>query len=200
MVRMPWAIYAWPGLPQLWRNGQWQGLVAAVGFGVLLNLLLLASFVWVELISSGWLRAGWLLAGLVWFSAAGWSMWHGWGVAPRRVQSADAMFREALGEYLQGNWFEAEQILGRLLELRPRDVEGRLLLATLLRHNGRLKEALDQLARLELLSDARLWKQEIDVERQAIAAADEARTEAAANQAENQPEQPLAPYAVEANG
>ncbi len=200
MVRMPWAIYAWPGLVQLWRNGQWQGLAAAVGFGVLLNLLLLASFVWVELISPPWLKAGWLLAGLVWFSAAGWSMWHGWGVAPRQVQSADAMFRAALGEYLQGNWFEAEQILGRLLELRPRDVEGRLLLATLLRHNGRLKEALDQLARLDLLSDARIWKQEIEVERQAIAAADEARTEAAANPAENQPEQPLAPYAVEANG
>ena len=184
---MPWAIYAWPGLPQLWRCGQWQGLAAAVGFGVLLNLLLMASFVWVELLSPPWLKAGWLLAGLVWFSAAGWSMWHGWGVAPRRVQSAEAMFREALSEYLRGNWFEAEQILGRLLELRPRDVEGRLLLATLLRHNGRFKEALDQLARLELLSDARVWKQEIDVERRAIAVADEMR-----KQAEIQPEQPQA--------
>jgi hypothetical protein len=193
---MPWAIYAWPGLPQLWRQGQWQGLAAAVGFGVLLNLLLLASFVWVELLSSGWLRAGWLLALLVWSGAAGWSMWHGWGIAPRQVQSADAMFRTALGEYLQGNWFEAEQILGRLLELRPRDAEGRLMLATLLRHNGRLKEALDQLARLELLSDARNWKQEIDTERQAIAAACEnQRLEAeqhTAKQLENQSQQPQA--------
>lgn len=190
MVRMPWAIYAWPGLPQLWRQGLWQGLAAAVGFGVLLNLLLLASFVWVELLSSGWLKAGWLLAAGIWAGAAGWSLWHGWGVVPRRIQSADAMFRDALGEYLQGNWFEAEQLLGRLLELRPRDAEGRLLLATLMRHAGRLQEAADQLARLELLSDARIWKHEIDAERQAIAAGRE--TQKYETQTENQPEQPQA--------
>ncbi len=182
MVRMPWAIYAWPGLLQLWRHGQWQGLAVAVGFGVLLNLLLLASFVWVELLSPGWLKAGWLFATLFWMGAVGRSLWHGWGVAPRQAQSADGMFREALGEYLQGNWFEAEQILGRLLELRPRDAEGRLMLATLQRHNGRLKEAVDQLARLELLTDARIWSREISVERRLIAEAIEA------NQAETQSE------------
>jgi hypothetical protein len=193
---MPWAIYAWPGLAQLWRYGQWQGLAAAVGFGVLLNLLLMASFVWVELVAPLWLKMGWLLAGMVWTGAAGWSIWHGWGVTPRQVQSADAMFRTALGEYLQGNWFEAEQILGQLLELRPRDVEGRLMLATLLRHNHRLQEALDQLARVELLSDARFWKQEIEVERRMIAAAYEGKeldaVEPASKQAQIQTDQPQA--------
>jgi cytochrome c-type biogenesis protein CcmH/NrfG len=106
------------------------------------------------------------------------------------------MFRTALGEYLQGNWFEAEQILGQLLELRPRDVEGRLMLATLLRHNHRLQEALDQLARVELLSDARFWKQEIEVERRMIAAAYEGKeldaVEPASKQAQIQADQPQA--------
>ena len=69
--------------------------------------------------------------------------------------STEVLFREALSEYLQGSWFEAETILGRLLHLYPRDVEARLLLATLLRHTRRYQEALDQLDRLERLRDAR---------------------------------------------
>ena len=169
MVRMPWATYLWPGLPQLWRQGLWWGLALAVGFGVLLNLLVMASFVWVELLGPGTLKFAWLAMSVLWLGSAVASVWHSWGVVPRVTGSAEAMFRVALSEYLKGNWFEAERTLGRLLELRPRDVEARLLLATLLRHNVRLTEALEQLARLELLEDARRWAREIEVEREAIA-------------------------------
>jgi hypothetical protein len=168
MVRMPWVTYLWPGLPQLWRQGLWVGLALAVGFGVLLNGLLMASLVWVELLSPGMLRAGWLVTGGIWLASAVTSAWYGWGVAPRRAHSVEAMFREAQSEYLQGKWFEAEQILGRLLEIQPRDVEARLMLATLLKHNGRLSEAAEQLRRLELLQDARTWALEIEVEKQTI--------------------------------
>ena len=169
MVRMPWATYLWPGLPQLWRQGLWWGLALAVGFGILLNLLVMASFVWVELLGPVSLKLAWLAMSVLWLGSAAASVWHSWGVVPRVLGSAEAMFRTALSEYLKGNWFEAERTLGRLLEVRPRDVEARLLLATLLRHNGRLNEALEQLARLELLEDARRWAREIEVERQAIA-------------------------------
>jgi tetratricopeptide (TPR) repeat protein len=166
---MPWVTYLWPGLPQLWRQGLWIGLTWAVGFGLLLNGLLMASLVWVELLSPGMLRAGWLVTGGIWLASVVTSAWYGWGVAPRRAHSAEAMFREAQSEYLQGKWFEAEQILGQLLEIQPRDVEARLMLATLLKHNGRLNEAAEQLRRLELLQDARTWALEIEVEKQAIA-------------------------------
>lgn len=179
MVRMPWVTYLWPGLPQLWRHGAWGGLAFAVGFGLLLNGLLMASFVWVELLSPGMLRAGWFVATVVWLGAAATSAWYGWGVAPRRATTAEAMFREALGEYLQGKWFEAERILGRLLDTQPRDVEARLMLATLLRHCGRYGEAAEQLARLELLQDARTWAREIGVEKRAIAEAIDAIQQAA---------------------
>ena len=64
--------------------------------------------------------------------------------------------------------FEAERLLGEILQLRPRDAEARLMLATLLRHNRRYGEALEQLSRLELLEDARTWRREIHVERQSI--------------------------------
>lgn len=44
--RLHWAAYLWPGLPHLWNQGSWAGLVLAVGFTILLNTLILAIFVW----------------------------------------------------------------------------------------------------------------------------------------------------------
>jgi len=169
MVRMPWATYLWPGLPQLWRQGLWTGLALAVGFGMLLNVALLASFVWLELLGPVTLRLVWLAVGCLWVVSAAATAWHGWGVAPRLAVSAEAMFREALGEYLRENWFEAEQRLLKLLEAHPRDAEARLLLATLLRHTERYAEAALQLGRLELLKDAQRWTLEMNVEKQLLA-------------------------------
>ncbi len=173
MVRMPWMTCLWPGLPQLWHLGTWWGLALAVGFAVALNVLVLASFVWVEWFNPGFLRLAWGCLGLVWFSSAVLSAWFGVGLSPRKAATAEAMFREALNEYLKENWFEAERILAGLLQAHPRDVEGRLLLATLLRHNRRYEAALEQLTRLELLRDAQTWAREIAVERQWIAEARE---------------------------
>ncbi len=170
MVRMPWATYLWPGLPQLWQRGLGLGLALAVGFAVLLNVLLLASFVWVELLSPGFLRLAWLALAAIWLASAAMSAWYGRGMTPRKAVSVEAMFTQALSEYLQGNWFEAERILGRLLHMHPRDVEARLMLATLLRHNERYGEASEQLSRLELLTGAANWQREIAVEKQWIAA------------------------------
>lgn len=170
MRRMPWATYLWPGLPQLWFSGFWSGLVLATGFAVLLNLMLLASFVWAELLNPLDLRLGWLAIGALWGCSAIMSVWFGRrGLVSRGATSAEVLFREAMSEYLLGSWFEAESILSRLLHLHPRDVEGRLLLATLLRHTRRYEEAVDQLNRLELLRDANPWAQEIAAERRWIA-------------------------------
>ena len=170
MRRMPWATYLWPGLPHLWSWGLGSGLVLATGFAALLNLLILASFVWVELLSPLHLRLGWLALGSLWAGSAILSVWYGRrGPLPHGATSAEGLFREALSEYLQGSWFEAETILGRLLHLHPRDVEARLLLATLLRHTRRYQEALDQLHRLERLRDVDPWAWEIAAEKRWIA-------------------------------
>jgi tetratricopeptide (TPR) repeat protein len=171
MVRMPWIPYLWPGLPQLWYGGLWSGLALAVGSAVLLNVLLLATFVWVELLSPSYLRYAWLGTGALWIGAAATSAWFGWGGLSGRTTSAEGMFREALHEYLKGNWFETERLLGQLLHSYPRDVEARLMLATLLRHTGRYPEALDHLGRLELLQSASLWAMEIAAEKAWIAEA-----------------------------
>ena len=127
-------------------------MILAAGFAVLVDLLLLSSFVWVELLRPLDLLLGWMAAGALWGGSAIVSI-------SRRRPAAEAgptdlLFRQALTEYLQGSWFEAEAILGRLLRLSPRDAEGRLLLATVLGRAKRHDEALDQLDRLERLRDA----------------------------------------------
>ena len=169
MSRMPRLAYVWPGLPQLWHAGFWWGLVLAAGFAVLVDLLLVASFVWVELFGPLDLRLGWLAAGSLWGASAILSI--GFHPRERDTASADLLFREALNEYLQGNWFEAETVLARLMKSAPRDVEARLLLATLLRRTGRHDLALEQLDRLERLRDAVKWTREIARERQDTALA-----------------------------
>jgi Tetratricopeptide repeat len=168
MVRMPWVTYLWPGLPQLWYGGLWRGLALAVGFAALLDGLLLASFVWVELLSPRHLRLAWLASGGAWIVLSAASAWYARAMSERRASGSEAMFREAMSEYLKGSWFEAERILGRLLHLHPRDVEARLMLATLMRHTERYAEARDHLARLELLRDAGRWAGEIASEKRLL--------------------------------
>ena len=102
-------------------------------------------------------------------------------VVTEEAVSTEGLFREALSEYLQRSWFEAERILVRLLHLYPRDVEARLLLATLLRHTRRYQEGLDQLTRLELLRDAERWALEIASEKYWIAEAKAGRLPDAAD-------------------
>lgn len=170
MGRMSWATYLWPGLTQLWHGGSVAGLALAGGFAVLVNLLLLCSFVWEQLLSPWHVGLGWAAIGMVWMASAVVTAWQGRRAAPlAEVASAEGLFREALGEYLQKSWFEAERILGDLLRLCPRDVEARLLLATLLRRTGRSREALDELGRIELVRDAEKWSWEIAAERQLLA-------------------------------
>lgn len=172
MRKMPWTTYLWPGLPQLWYWGFSSGLALAALSAALLNMLLLASLVWVEWLGPWQLRLGWTATGLLWIGSAGMSAWRGRGnPTPPQPACAEGLFRRALSEYLQGSWFEAEALLGQLLHVHPRDAEARLLLATLLRRTGRPQEALVQLSRLELLRDSEKWSLEIESERERLAAA-----------------------------
>jgi hypothetical protein len=165
MRRMAWTRYLWPGLPQLWGEGAWSGLALAAGSAVLLNLLLLSTFVWFELLGESLLTFGWLAAASVWLVSGVLACWSDRQRRDRqKAHSTEDLFRQALGEYLKGNWFEAETILGRLLRHDPRDLEARLMLASLLRHTRRLPEARQQLLRLERLEGAEKWRTEIGAE------------------------------------
>jgi hypothetical protein len=169
MRMLRYATYLWPGLPQLWFEGAWSGLVLAFGFGVLVNFLLLASLIWVELIAPTVLGLSWLAIGLIWAGSGIFVAWTG-GLrdSSAAAQARDDLFRSALGEYLKGAWFEAETLLGRLVAQDNRDVDARLMLASLLRHTRRPLEARRQLDELDRLEKAEKWRFEIDRERQLL--------------------------------
>jgi hypothetical protein len=164
-----WATYLWPGLPQLWFDGAWSGLALSVGFSLLLNLLLVASLVCEELLEPAVLRFGWLALGLAWASSL---VLMGWGEKSRTIQqqspTQEDLFRRALTEYLRGAWFEAESLCGQVVANHPRDVDARLMLATLLRRTKRYADAQIQLAQLERIESASKWQAEIELEKRLL--------------------------------
>ncbi len=181
MRRMPWAVYLWPGLPQLWVGGSWRALLVAVGAAILLNGALLAGFGWSELITADLRRVLGAVAGFVWCASAVFSVAQGRRLrGVRHPNSAEETFVEALDYYLLGDYFRAERVLSSLLQKNVRDLDARLMLATLLRRTGRLDEAAGHLDRLTKFEGVEKWDLEIRRERDLLAEAssrNEDRTE-----------------------
>jgi hypothetical protein len=164
-----WIAVLWPGLPQLWLRGDWSSLLLAVGFSALLNLAVVATWGWTELLTWPLLSVAW--AGVVLF----WLVSLVSGVAQiaslTRLSSAEMdtdLFRDAQGEYLRGNWFEAELVLNKLLEHNPQDADAQFMLAAVARRTGQRQEAVDRLRRLETLAQAGKWRAEIARESQSL--------------------------------
>lgn len=173
MGRMPRATYLWPGLPQVCDRGSWAALGLAVGFTLLLNLVLVGTLLWSDFLPVGARTLMWALTGLVWVGSAVYSrFWDGGHAGPGPSDRPGDAYPEAQELYLKGNWFEAERILAKLLKRNPRDLESRLMLATLLRHTGRRDEAARQLDRLERFEGSSKWVLEISRERQRLHAAE----------------------------
>ncbi len=169
MGRMRWTAYLWPGLPQLRVRGDGSALALAVGTACLLNLALLSTFVWTELLAAD-LRTGlWVAVGGSWGVAAALSALAARRNGPRQERSSGDEFTEALGYYLKGDWLGAQRTLAGLLRHNADDVEARLMLATLLRHTDRVPEAHEQLDRLSRTEGAESWKLEIRRERELLA-------------------------------
>ena len=166
---MPWATRTWPGLPQIWRLGSWLGLVQAVGFAIVVNLAVLGSFYWTELLPNGLLRLVWAAIGIFWVGSTVFSRQSN---THRELElessNEEESFGEAVEHYLGGNWYEAQRVLGNLLRRNPRDIEAGLMWATVLRHAGRTREALEQLAQLERFDGHQKWVMEISHERELL--------------------------------
>jgi hypothetical protein len=164
MLQGRWLTCLWPGLAELWLAGCWSSLFQAIGFAILLNGALATTLVWTELVSAEVRFAGWTAIATLWLMG----IWTAWRTTLARREPDGDLFSRALSEYLQGNWFAAEALLERLVTADVRDIEARLLLATLLRRTGRESEAgtaLDQLARRQ---GAEKWELEIRREKALI--------------------------------
>lgn len=160
MARMPWGVYLWPGLPQLWKYGAWAHLATTAGFAILLNVAILGTFLWTELLSPGVRTSVWLAVVVGWTGSAVFSLrW----IRNQEDETGptDDRYREAQDHYLKGNWFEAERLLVGQLRRNPRDLDCRLMLATLLRHVRRFDEAAWHLDRLQRLEGSEKWSLEI---------------------------------------
>lgn len=165
MGQVHWALRLWPGLAPLWQRGAFSGLVLALVFSALLNLTIATTWIWTEAVTTNvrWMAWGAVLAiwgGSAW-AAAGWGRAEG----PRSGPTSGALFQTAVSEYLQGNWLEAERVLRQLLQRNTRDLEARLLLATLYRHTERMSEASAELDRLATFDGSEAWEFEIGRER-----------------------------------
>jgi hypothetical protein len=169
VARIGWVLYLWPGLVQLRRRGSRAGLAVAVGMAVVLNLVLLGTLGWSELLAPA-IRSGlWIFVGALWLGMV--ALTAGWDATPLGTEKPpdDNLFLEARDYYLKGSWFEAERSLKAALERNERDLDCRLLLATLLRRTGRGDEAGRELDLLERLEGSARWQSEIAAERKLLA-------------------------------
>lgn len=175
---MNWGSFilcGWPGLPHLWYRGSTSSLAFAVLFAFLLNIALVCTFVWPRLLGDFFPVISWASLILIWTISFGmayrtvpqWSQIEKIA-GPEDVFESDILFFQAQKEYLKGNWEKTEKILRNCLEIFPRDIEARLLLATLLRHTRRLPEASEQLENLLKLDQSINWMTEIRSEQKLI--------------------------------
>jgi len=155
----------WPGLARLWFRGEWTGLAAATLFAAALNVMLVSSFLWPELLPSAFGWIGWPVVLVVWFASALRTI----RVLPELrhpARRADlGLFIQAQDEYLKGHWFEAESLLQQATSHCQHDASAQLLLATLYRRTRRRDEAERRLRLLERLDGAGYWACEIQRER-----------------------------------
>jgi tetratricopeptide (TPR) repeat protein len=149
----------WPGLPWLWLRGSLPGLVVAVGFAVTLDVAVLTTWIWSELIDTPARLALWTATAAIWTLATASAL----SAFPPplgvgRDEEADALFVKARNAYLAHDWLSAESSLQTLLARSPTDGDAQLLLGTLLRRVGRLDEARAALEQLSRADAGLVWQ------------------------------------------
>lgn len=160
----------WPGLSELWYRGRWSALPAAVAFGVALNGLLVARFVYPEWLAPSLVRFACWIGVAMWLVLAFRAMGRLPALLqPRRAAAAPDQFAEAWKEYLRGRWHEAEAMLASCLEVDPRDCQSLLLLAGVYRHTERYEAATETLKQLSRLETADAWWLERQAEEKRLA-------------------------------
>jgi hypothetical protein len=141
----------------------------AIAFSILLNLAIISTFIWTQIFAdSAFTAIAWPVILTIW-AATAWIAFQNlpdvMSVKSKACQtvldSSDALFLDARGEYLKGHWETARLLLLKQLSQTPRDIESRLLLATLYRHTRQFNDAYAQLETLEMFDESSTWESEI---------------------------------------
>lgn len=168
----------WPGLDALWSEGSILGLARALGFSILLMLTALTAFIWPEWLRP-WQRSVVCLCSLgYWVVMVSSDLYLAQvtreaengargGAEPQRIPTVAPSpgLEEILGDYLRGDFGAAQAKLTQVCSLDLEDTEALLLMATILRRVGNLREAGVYLDRAANSSRGPVWKEEIAEER-----------------------------------
>ncbi|MGB8853412.1 MAG: tetratricopeptide repeat protein [Pirellulales bacterium] len=170
----------WPGLPWLWLRGSLPGLVVAVGFALTLDVAVLTTWIWSDLIELPARLAVWVATAVIWALATA-SAVSAFPppLAIGRDAESDTLYVKARNAYLAHDWLTAEATLRTLLRRDSTDGEAQLLLGTLLRRVGRFDEARAALDQLSRADSGRLWQSAIVRELARIDADSRAATDTA---------------------
>ncbi|MCU0959041.1 MAG: hypothetical protein MUF48_02955 [Pirellulaceae bacterium] len=157
-----WLTCIWPGLPRLWRRGDARGLAVAVGFSALLNLAVWASLLRTDAAPRAWSLTVWAVLGVLWTTGC----WRevrqrSWSGVAERARCEEDLFIRAQAEYLKGHWVESHDLLARLIESNPLDIEAQLLLASVHRRTKRIDLSCKQLRQVRGLQESGPWRFEI---------------------------------------
>lgn len=162
----------WPGMPWLWLRGSLLGLVLALAFAVVLDVAVITTWIWSELVDVRLSLAVWTATAAIWLAGTASAVTGFPPPIPRgRDDAAEAVFIEARDAYLSRDWLTAETKLRTVLVMAPTDGESQLLLGTLLRRAGRTDEAIAALQSLARSDPGGPWRVEIARELERLAAA-----------------------------
>ena len=169
----------WPGLPWLWLRGSFAGLVLAIAFAVTVDVAILTTFIWSDLVEFSFTLAVWTATAIVWIVSTVSAVAAFPPLLPQRLAAEiDPLFVRARAAYLARDWVVAETRLRELLGLAPTDAEAQLLLVTLLRRSGRRDEARRGLEKLSQSDSGARWSRVIASERARIESSSEEPAEA----------------------
>ena len=172
----------WPGMPWLWLRGSFAGLVLALAFALALDVAVVTTWIWSELVDFRLSMALWTGTAAIWLFATASALTSFPPPIPHgRDAAADTLFVKARDAYLARDWLAAETKLRALLDLSPTDGEAQLLLGTLLRRVGRLDEAVAALETLSRSDSGAPWMSTITRELDRVAAARQSQSTAAPN-------------------
>ena len=149
-------------MPWLWLRGNVAGLVIAMAFGVVLDVAILATWIWADLFDLEITLGLWAAAAVVWIVGTVSAL----AAFPPLISTThtaanDGIFIAARDAYLARDWLLAETKLRALLIVSPTDGEAQLLLATLLRRVGRNREARAALETLSRSESGAAWNSAI---------------------------------------
>ena len=160
--RFAWAIFLWPGLPQLTQRGSWTALFWALATSFLADAVVITVYIWPETFSAQLTQL--ICAAFTGVYLVGCFLSHRLEMLRTdngRLEIGADLFPQAQRLYLKGRYYESEKLLKNQLLRQPQDVPTRILLIDLYKINNRFQEAQENLEFLLDLPDAVQWRWEI---------------------------------------